>query len=161
MRNWEWVKLRITVCTSTNKKVATVNKKGVIKAKKKGRATLTFTAIKGKYTNRLVIEVRVKKKFDNAKELKNFKSKVIKTPTVLIAKQRVLKKSSRIVVYDLKKDSKVKYTPIKKGILKMTKKGKYTGKKNGKTLVRVNIKQNGKTYLLYVYVTIYQKKKKK
>lgn len=149
------------VCTSTNKKVATVNKKGVIKAKKKGRATLTFTAIKGKYTNRLVIEVRVKKKFDNAKELKNFKSKVIKTPTVLIAKQRVLKKSSRIVVYDLKKDSKVKYTPIKKGILKMTKKGKYTGKKNGKTLVRVNIKQNDKTYLLYVYVTIYQKKKKK
>lgn len=147
------------VCTSTNKKVATVNKKGVIKAKKKGRATLTFTAIKGKYTNRLVIEVRVKKKFRNAKELKNFKSKVIKTPTVLIAKQRILKKSSRIVVYDLEKTSKVKYTPIKKGILKMTKKGKYTGKKNGKTLVRVNIKQNDKTYLLYVYVTIYQKKK--
>lgn len=147
------------VCTSTNKKVATVNKKGVIKAKKKGRATLTFTAIKGKYTNRLVIDVRVKKKFRNAKELKNFKSKVIKTPTVLIAKQRILKKSSKIVVYDLEKTSKVKYTPIKKGILKMTKKGKYTGKKNGKTLVRVNIKQNDKTYLLYVYVTIYQKKK--
>ena len=149
------------VCTSTNKKVATVNKKGVIKAKKKGRATLTFTAIKGKYTNRLVINVRVVKKFDNAKELKNFKSKVIKTPTVLIAKQRILKRSSKIVVYDLEKTSKVKYVPIKKGILKMTKKGKYTGKKNGKTLVRVKVNQNDKTYLLYVYVTIYQKKKKK
>jgi len=149
------------VCTSTNKKIATVNKKGVITAKKKGRATLTFTAIKGKYTNRLVINVRVVKKFDNAKELKNFKSKVIKTPTVLIAKQRILKRSSKIVVYDLEKTSKVKYTPIKKGILKMTKKGKYTGQKNGKTLVRVNVKQNNKTYLLYVYVTIYQNKKKK
>lgn len=143
------------VCTSTNKKVATVNKKGVITAKKPGRATLTFTAIKGKYTNRLVIDVRVKKKFKNAKELTNFKSKVIKTPTVLIAKKRLLKKSSKIQVYDLLKSSKVKFTPIKKNILTINKKGKYTGKKKGSTLVKVEIKQNDKTYLLYVYVTIY------
>lgn len=143
------------VCTSTNKKVATVNKKGVITAKKPGRATLTFTAIKGKYTNRLVIDVRVKKKFKNAKELTNFKSKVIKTPTVLIAKKRLLKKSSKIQVYDLLKSSKVKFTPVKKNILTINKKGKYTGKKKGSTLVKVEIKQNNKTYLLYVYVTIY------
>lgn len=142
-------------CTSTNKKVATVNKKGVISAKKPGRATLTFTAVKGKYTNRLVIDVRVKKKFKNAKELTNFKSKVIKTPTVLVAKKRLLKKSSRIDVYDLEKSSKVTFTPINKKILTINKKGKYTGKKKGSTLVRVNINQNKKTYLLYVYVTIY------
>lgn len=54
------------VCTSTNKKIATVDKKGVISAKKPGRAIVTFTAMKGKYTNRLVIDVRVKKKFKNA-----------------------------------------------------------------------------------------------
>lgn len=143
------------VCTSTNKKVATVNKKGVISAKKPGRARLTFTAIKGKYTNRLVIDVRVKKKFKNARELTKFKSKVIKTPTVLIAKKRLLKKSSKIQVYDLLKSSKVKFTPIKKNILTINKKGKYTGKKKGSTLVRVKINQNKKVYLLYVYVTIY------
>ncbi len=142
-------------CTSTNKKVATINKKGVISAKKPGRATLTFTAIKGKYTNRFVIDVRVKKKFKNAKELTKFKSKVIKTPTVLVAKKRLLKKSSKIQVYDLEKTSKVKFTPIKKKILTINKKGKYTGKKKGSTLVKVQINQNKKVYLLYVYVTIY------
>ncbi len=143
------------VCTSTNSKVATINKKGVISAKKVGRATLTFTAIKGKYTNRLVIDVRVKKKFKNAKELTKFKSKVIKTPTVLVAKKRLLKKSSKIQVYDLEKSSKVKFTPINKKILTINKKGKYTGKKKGSTLVKVTINQNKKVYLLYVYVTIY------
>lgn len=143
------------VCTSTNSKVATVNKKGVISAKKPGRATLTFTAIKGKYTNRLVIDVRVKKKFKNAKELTKFNSKVIKTPTVLLAKKRLLKKSSKIQVYDLEKSSKVKFTPIKKSVLTVNNKGKYTGKKKGSTLVKVTINQNKKVYLLYVYVTIY------
>lgn len=143
------------VCTSTNKKIATIDKKGVISAKKPGRAIVTFTAMKGKYTNRLVIDVRVKKKFKNAKELTKFKSKVIKTPTVLVAKKRLLKKSSRIDVYDLEKKSKVQYKPINKKILTINKKGKYTGKKRGSTLVQVKINQNKKVYLLYVYVTIY------
>ena len=40
--------------------------------KKLGRAIVTFTAMKGKYTNRLVIDVRVKKKFKNAKKLTKF-----------------------------------------------------------------------------------------
>lgn len=40
--------------------------------KKLERAIVTFTAMKGKYTNRLVIDVRVKKKFKNAKELTKF-----------------------------------------------------------------------------------------
>lgn len=148
------------VCTSTNKKVATVNKKGVIRAKKVGKATLTFTAIKGIHTNRLVINVVVRKKFKNAKELKNFKSKVIKTPTVLIGKKRALGKSTKLRIYDLKKNAKVKYKAFNKKVLKLTKKGKYTGKKTGSSLVRVSIKQNNKKYLLYIYVTIFRYKNK-
>ncbi|MCM1244923.1 MAG: DUF6273 domain-containing protein [Roseburia sp.] len=143
------------VCVSSNKKVATVNKKGVIRAKKPGRARITFAAVKGIYTNRLVVDVRVKKKFKNADELTNFKSKVIRTPTVLIAKKRLLNQSSRIDVYDLRKTSKVTYEPIDKQILAVNKKGKYTGKKKGSTLVRVTIHQNEKDYLLYLYVTIH------
>lgn len=143
------------VCLSSNPKIATINKRGIIRAKKPGRATLTFVAIKGKYTNRLIIDVRVKKKFENAKELSRFNSKAIRTPTVLIAKKRLLTQSSRIRVYDLLKDSKVTFTPLKKQILTVNKKGKYTGKKRGSTLVRVKIHQNDKDYLLYVYVTIH------
>lgn len=142
-------------CTTTNKKVATISKKGVIKAKKVGKARLTLTAVKGKYTSRLVINVRVKKKFKNAKEIKKLNSKAIKTPTALIAKQRRLGKSSKIKVYDLAKGSKVKYTPINKKILKINNKGKYKGLKKGKTLVRTKVVQNNKIYWLYVYVTIY------
>ena len=148
------------VCTSTNKKVATVNKKGIIKAKKVGKATLTFTAIKGEYTNRLVVKIIVRKKFKNAKELKKFKSKQIKTPTVLIAKKRLLKKSTKIRIHDLEKTSKVKFTAYNKKVLKLTKKGKYTGKKLGSSLVQVKINQNDKVYLLYVYVTIFKNGKK-
>lgn len=142
-------------CSSTNSKVATISKKGVISAKKVGRATLTFTAIKGKNTNRLVIDLRVKKKFKNAKELTKLNSKAIKTPTALIAKKRVLKKSSRIDVYDLEKSSKVKFEPLNKKVLTINKKGKYTGKKKGNSLVRIRVDQNKKVYWLYVYVTIY------
>lgn len=143
------------VCVSSNKKVATINKKGVIHAKKPGRAKITFAAVKGIYTNRLVIDVRVKKNFKNAKELTNFKSKIIRTPTVLVAKKRLLKQSSRIDVYDLRKSSKVSYEPIQNQILTVNKKGKYIGKKRGSTLVRVTIHQNDKDYLLYLYVTIH------
>ena len=142
-------------CTTTNAKVGTINKKGVIKAKKVGKARLTLTAVKGKYTSRVVINLRVKKKFKNAKEIKKLNTKAIKTPTALIAKQRRLGKSSKIKVYDLEKGSKVTYTPINKKILTINKKGKYKGLKKGKTLVRTKVEQNNKIYWLYVYVTIY------
>ena len=145
------------IVTSTNKKIATVTKKGVIKAKKKGVATVTYVAIKGKYTTRYIVKVKVKKKFKNAKEMKFKKSrtKVIKTPAVLISKQRKLGKSSKIKVFDLDKSSKVKYTAVKKNILKINKKGKYTGKKKGDTVVKIDVNQNGKLYKLYAYVRIY------
>lgn len=144
------------VCTTTNKKIATVSKKGVIKAKKVGSATLTITASKGKNTNRLVVKIIVRKKFKNAKELKKFKSNKIKTPTILIAKKRKLKKSTKLKVYDLEKSSKVTFKAFNKKVLKLTKKGKYTGKKKGSSLVRVTVKQNKKKYLLYVYVSIFK-----
>lgn len=144
------------IVTSTNKKVAVVNKKGVIKAKKKGKATLTITAVKGKYSNRLVVNVDVRKKFKNAKELKKFKSSRIKTPTILIAKKRQVKKSTKIKIYGLEKNAKVKYLSYNKKALPLNKKGRYTAKKKGKSLMRVTVKQNDKTYLLYLYVTAYK-----
>lgn len=144
------------IVTSTNSKVATVNKKGVIKAKKKGKATLTITAVKGKYSNRLVVNIEVRKKFKNASELKKFKSSRIKTPTILIAKKRKLKKSTKIKIYGLEKNAKVKYVSYNKKALPINKKGRYTAKKKGKSLMRVTVKQNDKTYFLYLYVTAFK-----
>jgi hypothetical protein len=149
------------IVTSSNKKVATVNKKGIIKAKKKGKARLTITAVKGKYSNRLVVNIEVRKKFKNATELKNFKSKVIKTPTILIAKKRKLKKSTKIKIYGLEKDAKVSYKSYNKKALPINKKGKYTAKKKGRSLMRVTVKQNDKVYYLYLYVTAFKKGGKK
>lgn len=145
------------VVTSTNKKIATVSKKGVIKAKKPGVATVTYVAVKGKYTARYIVKVKVRKKFKNAKEMKFKKSrtKVIKTPAVLISKQRKLGRSSRIKVFDLDKSSKVKYAAVKKNVLKINNKGKYKGRKKGDTVVRINVRQNDKLYKLYAYVRIY------
>lgn len=152
-----------TVVTTTNSKVATVSKKGIIKAKKVGKATLTITVVKGDYSNRLVINVIVRKKFKNAKELKKFKSKVVKTPTILIAKKRALKKSTKIKIYGLEKGAKVKYKSYNKKALPLNNKGRYTAKKKGKSLMRVTVYQNDKVYYLYLYVTAFKaggKKKK-
>lgn len=163
MKKGSKAKLKLMKCkgatvivTSTNRKVATVNKKGVIKAKKKGKATLTITAVKGKYSNRLVVNIEVRKKFKNASELKKFKSSRIKTPTILIAKKRKLKKSTKIKIYGLEKSAKVKYVSYNKKALPINKKGRYTAKKKGKSLMRVTVKQNDKKYFLYLYVTAFK-----
>lgn len=141
------------ITTSTNKKVATISKKGVIKAKKVGKANLTITAIKGKYTNRLVIRLIVKKKFKNAKELKKLKAKQIKTPTLLLNKQRKLNKSTKIGIVDLNKKSKVKYKSFNTKNFTINKKGRYKAKRLGSSLIRTTVKQNNKTYILYLYLT--------
>jgi hypothetical protein len=103
----------------------------------------------------------VRKKFKNATELKKFKSNVIKTPTILIAKKRKLHKSTKIKIYGLEKDAKVQYKSYNKKALPINKKGKYTAKKKGKSLMRVIVKQNDKKYFLYLYVTAFKKGGKK
>ena len=103
-----------------------------------------------------MINVDVRKKFKNAKELKKFKSNRIKTPTILIAKKRQIKKSTRIKIYGLEKNAKVKYLSYNKKALPLNKKGRYTAKKKGKSLMRVKVKQNDKTYFLYLYVTAFK-----
>ncbi|MDE6851909.1 MAG: hypothetical protein K2J67_05410, partial [Lachnospiraceae bacterium] len=141
------------ITTTTNKKVATISKKGVISAKKVGKANLTITAIKGKYTNRLTIRLIVKKKFKNAKELKKLKAKQIKTPTLLLNKQRKLNKSTKIGIVDLEKKSKVTYKSLNKKNFTINKKGRYKAKRLGSSLIRTTVKQNNKTYILYLYLT--------
>lgn len=141
------------VTTTSNKKVGTISKKGVIKAKKVGKAKLTITAIKGKYTNRLVIRLVVRKKFKNAKEIKKLKAKQIKTPTLLLNKRRKVGKSTKIGIVDLNKKSKVKYKSFNKKNFTVSKKGRYTAKRLGSSLIRTTVKQNGKTYILYLYLT--------
>lgn len=141
------------VTTTSNKKVGTISKKGVIKAKKVGKAKLTITAIKGKYTNRLVIRLVVRKKFKNAKEIKKLKAKQIKTPTLLLNKRRKVGKSTKVGIVDLKKKSKVTYKSFNKKNFTISKKGRYTAKRLGSSLIRTTVKQNGKTYILYLYLT--------
>lgn len=141
------------ITTTSNKKVGTISKKGVIKAKKVGKANLTITAIKGKYTNRLTIRLVVRKKFKNAKEIKKIKAKQIKTPTLLLNKKRKVGKSTKIGIKDLKKGSKVKYKSFNKKNFSINKKGRYKAKRLGSSLIRTTVKQNGKTYILYLYLT--------
>jgi len=109
----------------------------------------------------LVVNIEVRKKFKNATELKKFKSKRIKTPTILIAKKRRLKKSTKIKIYGLEKNAKVKFKSFNKKALPINKKGRYTAKKKGKALMRVTVKQNKKTYYLYLYVTAFKAGKAK
>ena len=59
---------------SSNKKVATVSPKGVVKAKKKGRATITAVIAKKKYTCKVVVKAKSKKTAQNQVDEKAFES---------------------------------------------------------------------------------------
>ncbi len=114
-------------CKTSKKSVATINKKGVIKAKKKGTATVTYTATKAGKTYRVVVKVKVKKKGAV---------------------------SGKITIKNRDKTASVTYQSRKKKVVKVTKKGKYTGKKKGKTSIVTQVKQNSQIYKMTLHIQV-------
>ena len=107
---------------SSNKKVATVNSKGLIKAKKKGTATITAIIKFGNVTKTFTTKIKVKKAY----------IKFTKKKTKLKAKKKF---KFKVKGYGIKKSS-IKFKSSKKSVLKINKKtGKAIAKKKGKATV--------------------------
>lgn len=117
-------KAKVTYKTS-NKKVATVTKKGLVKAKKAGKAKITVKA----GTKKVVVKVTVKK-------IKKKVTKVTATQnmTVAVGKKQTIKTSVNPKKATLKKLS---FTSNKKKIAKVSAKGVVTGVKEGNAKITV------------------------
>ena len=125
---------------SSNKKIVTVNKKGVIKAgKKNGTAKITVTLASGK---KATLKVKVQSPRVNTTKIKGLKSKVS------------LKKGEKValkpVISPLTSQDKVIYTSSNKKVATVSKKGVITAKKKG--TVKITVKSGKKSYTVKVKV---------
>jgi uncharacterized protein YjdB len=112
---------------SSNKKIATVNSKGVIVAKSKGTATVTVKS------NGVTLKTKV----------------TVKNPT-LNKKSVTIKKNKSFTVKVTGKIGKAKFTSSNKKVATVNSKGKIKAKKAGKTTIKVKV--NGVTLKLKVTV---------
>ena len=125
---------------SSNKKIVTVNSKGVIKAgKKTGTARITVTLASGK---KATLKVKVQT------------SKVKTTKISDLKKNVTLKKGQKLalkpVVSPLTSQEKVTYTSSNKKVATVSKNGTITAKKKG--TVKITVRSGKKSYVVKVKV---------
>ena len=125
---------------SSNKKIATVNSKGVIKAgKKTGTAKITVTLMSGK---KATLKVKVQT------------SRVRTTKISGLKKNVRLKKGQKLtlrpVISPLTSQEKVTYTSSNKKVATVSKKGVITAKKKG--TVKITVRSGKKSYVIKVKV---------
>ena len=124
---------------SSNKKVATVSTKGLIKAKKAGKATITITAVKGskKVTKKIAVTVLSSKKYKAVKKVK-----IVSAPTSL----RVGMTAKLAIAFSPTKpsDKNVIYKSSNPKVLSVSAKGTVKALKAGKAKVTVTSCANTK-----------------
>ena len=126
--------------TSSNKKIVTVNKNGVIKAgKKTGTAKITVTLKGGK---KAILKVKVQKASVKTTKISGLKSKVV----VNNGKKLTLKP----VISPLTSQDKVTYTSSNKKVATVNKNGVITAKKKG--IAKIKVKSGKKSYTVTVTV---------
>ena len=140
---------------SSNKKIATINKKGVIKAKKKGKCTITAQVIQNGSYYTVKVKVKVIKKV----KLYNLKKKALskvsgELPEFNVYKRVFLGKKTKLKFTSVEKNAKITYKSSNKKIATVTKKGVIKGKKQGFAVVTAKIEQNGKTYVTRIFVRV-------
>lgn len=124
---------------SNNTKVATVNSKGKITAKKKGTAKITITLASGKKTTATV----------------NVQTGIVRTSSIIIPNKNVTLKIGRTTVLKtvltpLTSQQKVTYKTSNKKVATVSSKGKITAKKRGRTIITV--KSGSKSVIVRVSV---------
>ena len=125
---------------SSNKKIVTVNKNGVIKAgKKNGTAKITVTLKSGK---KATLKVKVQSSKVKTTKISGLKSKV--------SMKKGEKFTLKPVISPLTSQEKVAYTSSNKKVATVSKKGVITAKKKG--TVKITVKSGKKSYTVKVKV---------
>ncbi|WP_026835265.1 collagen-binding domain-containing protein [Eubacterium xylanophilum] len=144
-------------CASSNKKIATISKSGLVKSKKKnGKCKLVINMVKGKWKMQYIVNLVVRKSCKKNYSLYKYKSKY-KHTSVALYKLLPKGKVYRIRFKHVNKTAKKTFISTKKKFATVTKKGKVVPHKNGRTDVTAIIKQNGVTYKYFVVVRVTEK----
>ena len=151
-------------CASTNKKVATINKKGVIRAKKKGKATLVLSLRKGNYICQYYVKLNCRKGAKINYSAKKFEVK-FKKPVIVHYNFVPVGKSRTITLTNLPEGTVLKFKSMNKKICTVKAKGKNAGKvigkKGGHTYVRITATTPaGDRYMWYQLIRIDDGKKR-
>lgn len=125
--------------TSSNKKIATVDKNGMIKAVKKGTAKITVTLKSGK---KATVTVKVQTSKVATSKITGLKSKV----TVKKGKTLTLKP----VLSPITSQDKITYKTSNKSVATVSSKGVIKGKKKG--TAKITVKAGKKSYVVTVTV---------
>lgn len=134
---------------TTNPKIVSVSKKGILTAKKKGKATVTcvITNKKGdlyKFQIKVTVKDGKKKSFYTKIKDKSYNSKF---PVFIMDKLVYKGKTVHIKVSNLAKDSKISFKSSNPSVATVDKKGNIKGIKKGKATITVTLKQNKETYI--------------
>lgn len=147
--------------TSSNKKIATVSKKGIIKGKKAGKAVVTIVAEQNGLTYRYKLNITVKKTGTTADSgmsvarVANAKG----GPELYMSKDVRVGKKARIN-FDGLGNAKVSYSSKNKKIATVNSKGVITGKKVGTTVITSSVKgDDGNTYRYRIEIHVKKKEK--
>ena len=154
--NYKGAKIR---CSSSNKKIATIDKKGLVKTKKKvGKCKLVINVSKGKKKIQYIVNLHVRNGIDKNYSLYKYKTKY-KDPSVSLYKLINKGGSYKIKLLHLSKEAKVTYKSNKPFIATVSKSGKVKGRKNGRADITITVKQNGITYTYFVVARVATKGK--
>ncbi len=140
---------------TSNKRIATVDKNGVIKGKKIGKCKITATIIQNGsyYTVKIDLHVKKSMKMYNLKK-RALQKKEGNLPEFNVYKRVVKGKKTKMKFTNISKDAKVTYTSSNKKVATVSKKGVIKGKKKGFTIVTAKIEQNGHTYYTKLIVRV-------
>lgn len=140
-------------CVSTNPKIATVTKKGIIKSKKKqGKTKIVITIIKGKHIVQYVAKVTVSKKVGKNYSLVSFKSET-KSPNIAFYKKIKKGNSWKIKLTHIK-NAQLLFESSNKNVAIVDEKGRVRGDNAGKAVITITVKNGKVTDKYYAVVRV-------
>ena len=142
--------------TSSNKSVASVDKNGNIKAKKKGNSVVTGTITKGNYSYKFKVNVNVVKgEYNKTLSLKEIKTvKGTKNPVFVNYKMVKKNKNTKINITNIPKGYTVSYKSDNTKIATVSKNGTITGIKKGYTTITATVKKGKTSYVYQMIVRV-------
>lgn len=144
---------------STNKKIATVSKKGVITSKKKeGKTKIVITMLKDKHVVQYVANVTVSKKVKKNYSLVKFKTKY-KGPSIALYKLIYKGKTWKINMTHTK-GATITYHSSDSSVATVNKTGKVKGKKNGSATITITVENKNVADQYSVVVRVSKKGEK-
>jgi hypothetical protein len=139
--------------SSSNPKVATINKKGIVTGKKYGKTTIVINITKGKRQAQYRVVVSVKKSVKKNLSLVKYKTSY-KSPSVALYKLMNKKQTYKIKLAHITKKDKVTYSSSNTRIAKVDKNGKVTARRTGRADITIKVVHNGITYEYFMVVRV-------